>query len=55
MNEMKEPDAVYTTITRIYEQRTVLKALGFKIAADDIYRIYCDGDNKVRIESWKKR
>jgi hypothetical protein len=49
MSKVK-PDGVYSMKVLIFTQEQVVMALGIKHTSTDIIRVYCDGDNKVRIE-----
>ena len=52
---MIKPEVEYRIVTRIYSQRTIIDLLGIDKKDECVHRIYCDGDNKVRIESWKSK
>lgn len=43
----------YICETYLFSQREVVEALGLKVPQSHIVRVYCDGDNKVRIEVFK--
>ena len=50
---MIQPETEWIAVTKIYSQAAVANALGITIAENDILRIHCDGDNKVRVEVWQ--
>lgn len=52
---MIEPEVEYKITTRLYSQHTIVQLLGLDKKKDQIHRIHCDGDNKVRIESWTSK
>jgi hypothetical protein len=52
---MIKPEVEYKITTRLYSQRTIIELLGLNTNKDQTHRIYCDGDNKVRIESWTSK
>lgn len=45
--------AEYIVSTYMYEQKDVVRSLGVRVKASEVVRVYCDGDNLVRIEIWR--
>ncbi len=45
-----KPVVVYQYTVQIFDQRTIIEALGITLKDTEYANVYCDGSNKVRIE-----
>ncbi len=52
---MFKPESCWINEILFYQQEDILKLLGIKVKTNQISRLYCDGDNKVRIEIWTEK